>query len=54
MLTLLRKTAARGRFCDGLSRRDFLMVGGSIAGGLTLSSLLRAEANKAFVAATSR
>ncbi len=43
MLTLLSKTAARGRFCDGVSRRDFLMVGGSIAGGLTLSSLLRAE-----------
>src|SRR4051812_11212228 len=46
MLTLLRKTAARGRFCDGLSRRDFLVVGGSIAGGLTLSSLLRAEAQQ--------
>jgi hypothetical protein len=44
MLTLLGKAARRGRFCDGLSRRDFLMVGGSIAGGLTLSSLLRAEA----------
>jgi hypothetical protein len=46
MLTFLRKAAARGRFCDGLSRRDFLMVGGSIAGGLTLSSLLRAEAQQ--------
>jgi hypothetical protein len=46
MLTLLRKAVSRGRFCDGLSRRDFLMVGGSIAGGLTLSSLLRAEAQQ--------
>jgi hypothetical protein len=44
MLTLLSKGAGRGRFCDGVSRRDFLMVGGSLAGGLTLSSLLRAEA----------
>ena len=46
MLTLLRKKATRGRFCDGLSRRDFLVVGGSIAGGLSLSSLLRAEAQQ--------
>ena len=46
MLTLLRKPARRGRFCDGLSRRDFLIVGGSIAGGLSLSSLLRAEAQQ--------
>jgi hypothetical protein len=46
MLTLLGKIAGRGRFCDGVSRRDFLIVGGSIAGGLTLSSLLRAEAQQ--------
>jgi hypothetical protein len=46
MLTLLGKTAGRGRFCDGISRRDFLIVGGSIAGGLNLSSLLRAEAQQ--------
>lgn len=44
MLTLLCKAAARGRFCDGVSRRDFLMIGGSLAGGITLASLLRAEA----------
>jgi hypothetical protein len=43
MLTLLGKAAGRKGFCDGISRRDFLMVGGSIAGGFTLSSLLRAE-----------
>lgn len=46
MLTLLSKPAGRGRFCDGLSRRNFLIVGGSIASGLTLSSLLRAEAQQ--------
>ena len=46
MLTLLRKSASRGRFCDGLSRRNFLIVGGSMAGGLSLSSLLRAEAQQ--------
>jgi hypothetical protein len=46
MLTLLSKATGRGRFCDGIARRDFLVVGGSIAGGLTLSSLLRAEAQQ--------
>ena len=34
----------QGRFCDGLSRRDFLKVGGLAMGGLTLPQLLRAEA----------
>jgi len=46
MFTLLRKPARRDHFCDGLSRRDFLIVGGSMAGGLSLSSLLRAEAQQ--------
>lgn len=46
MLTLLGKGAGGGRFCDGISRRSFLIAGGSIAGGLTLSSLLRAEARQ--------
>jgi hypothetical protein len=46
MLTLLGERAGRNRFCDGVSRRDFLIVGGSIASGLTLSSLLRAEAHQ--------
>ncbi len=45
MLTLLSKAMRRGRFCDGLTRRDFLSVGGSLAGGLSLASLLQAEAN---------
>jgi hypothetical protein len=44
MITLLSKFADRPRFCDGASRRDFLTIGGSIVGGLSLASLLRAEA----------
>jgi uncharacterized protein (DUF1501 family) len=41
MLTLL---GSRARLCDGLSRRSFLQVGSLTLGGLTLPSLLRAEA----------
>ncbi len=33
-----------GRFCDGLSRRSFLRVGGLAAGALTLPGLLRQKA----------
>jgi hypothetical protein len=33
----------QGGFCDGLSRRSFLHVGGLAMGGLTLPGLLRAE-----------
>ena len=40
MLNLL---GSRRRFCDGLSRRSFLQVGGLALGGLTLPRLLRAE-----------
>jgi len=32
-----------GRFCDGISRRDFLRIGGLSLGGLSLPSILRAE-----------
>ena len=32
------------RFCDGLSRRSFLEIGGLAVGGLTLPGLLRADA----------
>jgi len=35
--------AARGRFCDGVSRRDFLKIGGLGFGGLALPQLLQAE-----------
>src|SRR3954463_12403393 len=41
MLTLL---GASRRFCDGLSRRSFLQVGGLALGGLSLPSLFQAEA----------
>jgi hypothetical protein len=40
MLTLV---GPRGRFCDSLSRRSFLKIGGLGLGGLSLPSLLRAE-----------
>ncbi len=40
MLTLLGQ---RQRFCDNISRRDFLQVGGLAVGGLTLPKLLKAE-----------
>jgi hypothetical protein len=40
MFTLL---GPRRRYCDGLSRRSFLQVGGLAVGGLTLPALLRAE-----------
>src|SRR6188768_2680990 len=34
----------KGHFCDGVSRRDFLRIGGLALGGLSLPSILRAEA----------
>src|SRR5688572_22064967 len=40
MFTLL---GPRGRFCDGISRRSFLTIGGLAMGGLSLPTLLRAE-----------
>ena len=42
MLTI---TGRRGRaFCDGVSRRDFLKIGGLAMGGLSMPEILRAEA----------
>jgi hypothetical protein len=35
---------ARGRDCDGVTRRDFLRIGGLALGGLSLPGILRAEA----------
>ncbi len=44
MLTILGAAPrASARFCDGLSRRNFLTVGGFALGGLSLSSMLRAD-----------
>ena len=34
-----------GRFCDGLSRRNFLKIGGLGMGGLALPEMLKASAN---------
>ena len=38
------RRAGTSRFCDGVSRRDFLKIGGLALGGLSLPQLLRAEA----------
>ncbi len=43
MLTIWGRPERSGRFCDGLSRRSFLQIGGLAMGGLTLPQLLRAE-----------
>ena len=42
MLTILGK-AFCGRFCDGMSRRNFLTIGGMAAGGLSLPNLINLE-----------
>ena len=42
MLTVAGR--ARGGYCDGVSRRDFLRIGGLGLGGITLPQLLRTEA----------
>jgi hypothetical protein len=45
MLTIFGKPHRRGGFCDGVSRRDFLTIGGTLVGGaLALPNLLAAEA----------
>jgi len=45
MITILgrRVSRSRPRFCDGISRRDFLTVGGFALGGLALSNVFAAE-----------
>jgi len=40
MLTILGRPDRGSRFCDGLSRRAFLQVGGAAMGGLALNQLL--------------
>src|SRR6476661_2682559 len=44
MLTIPGSSA---RFCDGISRRNFLKIGGLGLGGLTLPELFQAEAASA-------
>jgi hypothetical protein len=47
MLTIFSKSHQEGGFCDGVSRRDFLTIGGAaVAGALTLPDVLRAEAQE--------
>jgi len=47
MLTILGKpTAKTGQFCDGVSRRSFLKIGGMALGGVSLPGVLQAEAEK--------
>ena len=43
MLTIFGKPNRNGGFCDGVTRRDFLTIGGSVLGGLMLPQLLKAE-----------
>ena len=42
MLTIAGR--ARSGYCDGVTRRDFLKIGGLALGGLSLPTLLQAEA----------
>jgi hypothetical protein len=45
MLTIFGRPHRNGGFCDGLTRRDFLTIGGTVVGGaLSLPNLLAAEA----------
>ena len=44
MLTILGKADKHSNFCDGISRRAFLQIGGAAMGGLTLSQILEMEA----------
>lgn len=43
MITVSGSLTSKGRFCDGLSRRDFLRIGGLGMGGAALPQLLQAE-----------
>ncbi|MCY2965580.1 MAG: DUF1501 domain-containing protein, partial [Planctomycetota bacterium] len=45
MLTILgpRPAGPAGRFCDGVSRRTFMKIGGLAMGGLALPEVLQAE-----------
>ncbi|HKQ40429.1 MAG TPA: DUF1501 domain-containing protein [Verrucomicrobiae bacterium] len=44
MLTVFAKAAASRRYCDGVSRRNFIKIGALGMGGLALPQLLKAEA----------
>lgn len=44
MLSILGKPLPGASFCDGISRRSFLQVGGAVMGGLALNQILALEA----------
>src|SRR5204862_7102978 len=44
MLTVFAKAASSRRYCDGVSRRNFIKIGALGMGGLALPQLLKAEA----------
>src|SRR4026207_1080205 len=44
MLTVFAKAASFRRYCDGVSRRNFIKIGALGMGGLALPQLLKAEA----------
>lgn len=44
MLSILGRQDKKTGFCDGLSRRGFLQIGGAAAGGLALNQILALEA----------
>ncbi len=45
MLTILGKPSGRSRgFCDGVSRRGFLTIGGMALGGISLAQMLQSQA----------
>ena len=44
VLTLLGNNAG-GKFCDGLSRRSFVQIGGLGLGGISLQEVLRAQSH---------
>ena len=47
MLTIFGRSSSKQRgFCDGISRRNFLTIGGMALGGISLAQTLRAEAEK--------
>ena len=44
MLTIFGRPEKKSGFCDGVSRRGFLTIGGAAMGGLALSQILAMEA----------
>jgi len=49
MLTILGRSRGNSGFCDGLSRRGFLKIGGAALGGLALNQILALEASAGVV-----